>query len=323
MAPSDGKVELVRARTADFDELVHGLLGWQADFRPLDPSTCASQINGVRTGGVQICEAFFAPRVLQTGATPSGSRTFGLPVAEFSFHGRAVNESHLLAFHGSGDVACTSHPGFQGYAVTISDPVLEATAEKLGLPELSELLGPGAPAFRREPRELEATRRLLRQILRAPEERVSGLLREADLPARLLELADRSRARSPGMASSPRRARALDLAEAYVREHAREPIKVRDLCAAAGVSERTLRYAFRQRHGVGPKTYLRSLRLTEVRRALRRADPGTVGVLDLAADWGFWHTGQFAADYQRMFGELPSETLRSPRPDGRAGRAAG
>jgi len=34
-------------------------------------------------------------------------------------------------------------------------------------------------------------------------------------------------------------------------------------------------------------------------------------VQDIAARWGFWHLSHFANDYRRMFGELPSETLRS------------
>jgi len=32
----------------------------------------------------------------------------------------------------------------------------------------------------------------------------------------------------------------------------------------------------------------------------------TVG--DVAARWGFWHLSRFAADYSRLFGELPSAT---------------
>ena len=32
-------------------------------------------------------------------------------------------------------------------------------------------------------------------------------------------------------------------------------------------------------------------------------------VSDVVNDWGFWHMGQFAADYRKLFGELPSETL--------------
>ena len=34
-------------------------------------------------------------------------------------------------------------------------------------------------------------------------------------------------------------------------------------------------------------------------------------ILNIANDWGFWHMGQFAADYKSLFGELPSETLHS------------
>ncbi|MFV2073945.1 MAG: helix-turn-helix domain-containing protein, partial [Thermoanaerobaculales bacterium] len=45
------------------------------------------------------------------------------------------------------------------------------------------------------------------------------------------------------------------------------------------------------------------------RRALRSATQPTL-VTDVANSWGFWHMGQFAADYRRQFGELPSETLR-------------
>ncbi|MCK5375915.1 MAG: helix-turn-helix domain-containing protein, partial [Acidobacteria bacterium] len=33
-------------------------------------------------------------------------------------------------------------------------------------------------------------------------------------------------------------------------------------------------------------------------------------VTDVANNWGFWHMGQFAADYRKMFGELPSQTLQ-------------
>jgi AraC-like DNA-binding protein len=36
-------------------------------------------------------------------------------------------------------------------------------------------------------------------------------------------------------------------------------------------------------------------------------------VHDVATRWGFWNLGEFAADYRRQFGELPSETLRRTR----------
>jgi AraC family ethanolamine operon transcriptional activator len=96
---------------------------------------------------------------------------------------------------------------------------------------------------------------------------------------------------------------------AFLEEHHHEPVRVRELCQVAGVSSRTLNYAFQERFGVTPKRWVDSFRLHGVRGDLRRAAAGSV-VADIANHWGFWHLGKFAADYRRQFGELPSMTLR-------------
>jgi len=57
--------------------------------------------------------------------------------------------------------------------------------------------------------------------------------------------------------------------------------------------------------------YLKANRLIAVRRQLRRSSPDKGTITNLANNWGFWHMGQFAADFRRYFGELPSQTLRS------------
>ena len=89
-----------------------------------------------------------------------------------------------------------------------------------------------------------------------------------------------------------------------------EPVHLLDLSAITGASERTLRYGFLERFGVSPKSYLHTFRLNGVRRELKQADPARVKVVDIANHWGFWHMGKFAADYRKLCGELPSETLR-------------
>jgi AraC family ethanolamine operon transcriptional activator len=105
------------------------------------------------------------------------------------------------------------------------------------------------------------------------------------------------------------RSRALMLALDYIEDHADDAPAVMDICRATGASYRTLNYAFLERFGVAPKQYLQAVRLDGVRKNLRTMGPhGTI--IDIANHWGFWHMGQFAADYRRQFGELPSETLR-------------
>lgn len=61
---------------------------------------------------------------------------------------------------------------------------------------------------------------------------------------------------------------------------------------------------------MSPIAYIKAQRLNGVRRTLKKADPETTMVMSLAQQWGFWSNGHFARDYQKMLGELPSETLQ-------------
>ena len=88
-----------------------------------------------------------------------------------------------------------------------------------------------------------------------------------------------------------------------------KPITVHQLCIAAQVSERTLRRYFHNRFAISPKIYLNQLRLNKVRKDLQRVTKSNGIVTNIANKWGFWHMGQFAYDYRRLFGELPSDTV--------------
>ena len=88
-----------------------------------------------------------------------------------------------------------------------------------------------------------------------------------------------------------------------------EPPTIEEVCRAAETSRRTLNYAFSERFDVTPKQYLLAVRMQRVRRDLVLAAPANK-VSEIAANWGFWHMGKFAADYRRQFGELPSQTLK-------------
>jgi AraC family ethanolamine operon transcriptional activator len=104
--------------------------------------------------------------------------------------------------------------------------------------------------------------------------------------------------------------RVVQIAEDYAMTHTVERLYVTALCEAAGVSERTLQYAFKEVMGMTPVAYLTRFRLHRVRQALRAATHGSTTVTTEALKWGFWHFGDFSRAYKACFGELPSETLR-------------
>ena len=114
---------------------------------------------------------------------------------------------------------------------------------------------------------------------------------------------------SPKYVASRQRDLAIERAQTFISQNATEPLTVQDVCQATAVSERTLQYAFLEHFGVTPKAYLKAIRLNGVRRELKNAEPD-VTINQVAMRWGFWHMSQFAVDYRKHFGELPSQTLQ-------------
>ena len=92
-----------------------------------------------------------------------------------------------------------------------------------------------------------------------------------------------------------------------------QPVLLGQLAAAAEVSERTLETAFKEYFGISPSRYLQLRQLHQISRALKAADPDTTSVTDVLVRYGVWQFGRLAARYRQLFGELPSETLRTKR----------
>lgn len=113
--------------------------------------------------------------------------------------------------------------------------------------------------------------------------------------------------------------RTIRRAQEILRSHLELPINMEELCTQTGVSSRTLQQGFSRYMGTSPMAWLRDLRLDHVRAELRGAAPEgldagqAVRVADVAARYGFFHLGHFAAHYRRRFGELPSETASGDR----------
>ncbi len=98
--------------------------------------------------------------------------------------------------------------------------------------------------------------------------------------------------------------------EQVMRERPAEMLCMADICAAVGVTRRTLNLACLEFLGQGATQYARARRLDHVRQTLLMCDPATTQVTRVATAFGFWELGRFAQAYRVRFGERPSDTLR-------------
>ncbi len=119
----------------------------------------------------------------------------------------------------------------------------------------------------------------------------------------------------PNYRSRARRRRyvAVQRTEQFIRANLRNDIYINEMCDAAEVSERTLRYAFDDLLGISPNRYLSMLRLCTACKSLAASDASRRSVKSVALSCGLWDLSRFANSYRRAFGELPHTTLmRNP-----------
>jgi AraC-like DNA-binding protein len=95
-----------------------------------------------------------------------------------------------------------------------------------------------------------------------------------------------------------------------LQTHPHDISPIPGICAALGISAKTLRTCCQQYVGVGPSRYFHLRGMGRVHQALVGAPPGSDSVSAIAKCHGFNGTGRFAAAYRRQFGELPFATLR-------------
>ena len=96
----------------------------------------------------------------------------------------------------------------------------------------------------------------------------------------------------------------------YLRSHLSHDIRMVDLVAASGVSERSLFNQFDEFLEMTPMRYLEAKRLEYARGQLL---DGAGSVADIARRSGFRHMGRFSLRYRKAYGESPSQTLSESR----------
>lgn len=102
----------------------------------------------------------------------------------------------------------------------------------------------------------------------------------------------------------------LRRAMAFIDDNAGRDISMIDIADAVYVTPRALQYMFRKHRHCTPTEYLRQVRLSHAHAELAAGDRSRVRVAEVAARWGFSHSGRFAVYYREQYGESPHTTLR-------------
>jgi AraC family ethanolamine operon transcriptional activator len=305
-------------RTQDVDIQASNLASWEQHYEQTSPGTFRGEVRELTDQGLQVFEEAANCATSQRCCPRQGGIWIGLAVTEshhgLRFMGRPSHGLQLMLAGGEQpfDLQVPAHHGL--YGVVLGEAQLASHVQALHQQPWPASRS-GAPRVHAiGPLQRYRLTGLVREVLRCLQEQPKALHHEASRrslrEAVLTTLCDVVLPQTLSEAVSPRQLRRQELVH-RVRElafaHPEQPLSVKESRARMHMTRRTLQNSFQESLGISPATYLRTVRLNAVRRALGEGD-ALATIADIAARSGFWHMGHFSHDYKALFGETPSQT---------------
>lgn len=306
--------------THDSDEHAEALQAWNQTYDQLSPGHFEGTVTDIWFKGLQIFREQTNRAVAQSGSSWDNAYVLGIPVAMETpglFSKQLLSRDSMLTFHSDQEFTLSAPADFDVVAVAIPEQTLIEALQPDTCCEIEQIFPKSPTVMLAEQAQMAELRNCLLSIfdpvrfepelLRYPQ--VQRAMSSAIVGHVAEVLSSATHAPLPSR-SFKGRCQVVRQAVDYAMSNPSEPITVADLCSQLNISRRMLNYCFQDVLATNPVTYLRSLRLNGVRRALRLPLPPGQQIRDIAYKWGFWHLPRFAAEYRALFGELPSETVR-------------
>ncbi len=293
---------------------------WHQTYSQITSGALESSLMQLTSARFHVFREQINQRVVQHGEAPKGKVCFAVPIAipgAIRMQGREADDSSIFFLRGGEEFMFHMPMGMDMLAITFEREMFDlAMASVPAFGEITTLLR--QPVIKLPPRRVAVCRqRLLAMFSEAllndelgntqdrEEELEQAMLHEL---LRLMTDPDCDRGQRSGSSSHS------FIVEKCHRLAISDTINVPsviELCQRLKVSRRTVQNSFRSVVETTPVNYLRSVRLNGVRRTLTSTHPSELSIGDAAAQWGFFHLSHFAAEYQELFGELPSQTRRA------------
>ena len=280
--------------------------GWECQYRQIDAGKLEARTVFQPVGDSSLlCET--ANRRLDVFAkTPEDAITcfVPLPGTRALINGRHLTDDRIMLLAPDIDIHSVSTSGSEIWSIHLPTEFLD---ERLDPASLGTCVIEGQPGF------IVEFRTAIQCALAAEQEHVLQHHEAcfADLTQEMIS-GGMPETRSDRYHRRQKR-KALARAVEYIEAHLTRPLRLRQVCSYAGVSQSTLERLFRREFQQTPSAYLRARRLDIVRREVKSGLNASQTIADVALKHGFTHMGRFSSTYRSQFGLLPSEDIPQSR----------
>ena len=308
---------LIKKIFDEIEKVTETIRGWDLEYFQLDKGKFRGDL--MQAGNRSVILTYFKSnrKIEMRGKAPKEMMTFGIPLLNSSpiiWQEHTITEKRVQTYSSDVVLKAVVPAGFETFTISISMDMLDKLVKTIGDDD-NNYLNMENESLKCDEENIDRMHNFLERFSDTIKDGQSELsddqlqrIFEIEIPERLIDLV------SSGIPvklkpSSTQRIPAVEKFVKYVSELSDDRLTVLDFCQRTGVSKRTLEYAVQDRFNTSPKKYLNAHRLNNVKKELRKLSPSSTKIVDVANRHGFWHMGQFAKDYQLMFGELPSKTL--------------
>lgn len=317
-------VALRSSRGHDADEHASQLTGWDQHYDQLSCGTFSGELLELHLPQMQVFRERVNQSVRQSCTVWSDALWLGLPdmsatadTAQIRINGR-LNAGHdIMVRPGDEPFELLTPPAHSIFGLVVRQQALQEAAQRQGSRidwaglRQTHWLQAGVASRAHSQRLLQAA--LVNTPVGLSPARQARQVRalQSELLDMVVGLLEHGIADPCPRQSLAKRQRVVSQARELVLARPDHAVTVPELCEQLHVSRRTLQYCFEDVLGLSPLQYLRAIRLNGARRQLRQASLRQQSVQDVAVNWGFWHFSQFASDYRKLFGEMPSTTRKA------------
>ena len=310
-------MQIIKQIFTDFDLYNASVEGWQLEYNILSKKDFKAKLFMFSDENFAISRITLQGKLVHRGLTPIGYRTFIIPInysEKFIWFGKGSGGNELLIFPKNCKLNAVTFNDFDAIVVSIENNLLENKLKEIDCYNCDLVFGENEQElflsndFSKEFYSL-ANYFLYNHIknpnffnnkTRKHKEFVDEII------YKLLDYIQFARLKKPIKTKSIKD-KALKDAVNFIHNNSEAIFSVKELSILVNVSERTLLSAFKEKYKVTPSEYIKSYRLNKVKNELYALKNKKINISTIAGKYHFWHMGQFAKDFKKHFGILPSE----------------
>lgn len=294
--------------STDIDEFAIMLKNVNVENKLMETGSFRVNMSLVETSKVRLCQFEMNRKIIQRGVRAPGFVTFLIWDDRFSLNWRKkILSKNQIAVLWNREHYSLSEAGIIGLPISVEENFLIQCLEIKGYPEMVSKL--------KNTDSLTVSKPLLKNLrykissisqMNDVNQKILLNLIEEEMIDELINCLISSYNYTEKIELLPQKfSHAID----YIHNNLSEITSVRHVCDFINISERTLRYHFKKKYNISPKDFIQKLRLNAVNKIISNTHESS-NIYKIAAEYNFWHMGQFTKDYKLLFGELPSQKLK-------------